>query len=248
MIGAFLSFTVAKSFGGGSIGFWLALILAPLGVALLGFVLERGLFRHLYRREHLMLLLFCFALVLIFGDLVKLIWGVEYKSVSAPNILSGSLSVFGLPIPRYNLFLIIIGVLIGIGLWLLLNKTKFGKISRAAAVDMEMVGAVGINVKWIVCAIFVFGCFLAGLGGALIAPTVNVTLGMDETIIIETFLIVTMGGLGNMLGALVASLIFGLVHSLGVLVWPQFAIVFPYAIVAIVLILRPTGLLKPTVW
>lgn len=247
MIGAFLAYTVAVFFSGVA-GFWLALIIAPLGVALLCLVIERGLLRHLYEREHLMLLLFTFALMLALDDLVKLTWGVEYKSVSVPAIFSGSFSLFGLPFPRYNLFLLVVGVLVGIGLWLLINRTKIGKISRAAAVDREMVDAIGINVSWVLAIVFVIGGWLAGLGGALIAPTVNITLGMDHNILIEAFLIVTIGGLGNMWGALLGSLIFGLTHCFGVLFLPQFAIVFPYVAVVIVLIIRPTGLLRPTAW
>ena len=247
MIGAFIAYTVA-TFIGGATGFWLALILAPLVVALVSLIIERGLLRHLYEREHLMLLLFTFALLLVFGDLVKLTWGAEFRSVSPPGIFSGSFLVFGLPFPRYNLFLLIMGVVVGVGLWLLINKTKIGKISRAAAVDREMVDALGINVSWVLAIVFIIGGWLAGLGGALIAPTVNIALGMDHTILIEAFLIVTIGGLGNMWGALLGSLIFGLTHCFGVLLWPQFAIVFPYIAVVIVLIIRPTGLLRPTAW
>jgi len=247
MIGAFAAFSVFSLFGGSSTGFWLALILGPLVVALVSLIAERALFCRLYQREHLMLLLFTFALMLIFGDLVKLIWGAEYRSITPPPFLGGSIPIFGSPFPRYNLFLLIIGPLVAISLWLFTNKTKIGKIARAAAVDMEMVGAVGINVSWVFATAFVIGCYLAGLGGALVAPTVSVTLGMDHTIIIEAFLIVTIGGLGNMWGALVGSLIFGVTQSFGVLFWPQFAIVFPYAAVVIVLIWRPTGMLK-SVW
>ena len=247
MIGAFAAFSFFTLFGSSSAGFWLALILAPLVVALVSLVAERALFCHLYQREHLMLLLFTFALMLIFGDLVKIIWGAEYRSVSAPTVLRGSVSMFGASIPRYNLFLLIIGPLVAIGLWLFTNKTKIGKIARAAAVDREMVGVIGINVSWVFAAAFVIGCYLAGLGGALHAPTRSVTLGMDHDIIIEAFLIVTIGGLGNMWGALVGSLIFGVTHSFGVLFLPQFAIVFPYAAVVIVLLLRPRGMLK-SVW
>jgi branched-subunit amino acid ABC-type transport system permease component len=247
MIGAFSAYSISTLCGGGSTGFWLALILAPLVVARVSLIAERALFCHLYQREHLMLLLFTFALMLILGDLVKLTWGPEYLSVLAPRVLRGSISVFGSSLPRYNLFLLIIGPLVAIGLWFFTNKTKIGKISRAAAVDREMVGVVGINVSWVFAGAFVLGCFLAGLGGALVAPTVSISLGMDHDIIIEAFLIVTIGGLGNIWGALVGSLIFGLTHSFGVLLWPQFAIVFPYAAVVIVLLLRPRGLLK-SVW
>jgi branched-chain amino acid transport system permease protein len=247
MIGAFSAYSISLFFGSSSVGFWLALIAAPLIVALVSLVAERALFCHLYQREHLMLLLFTFALMLIFGDLVKMVWGAEYRSVSPPAFLKGSVSMLGAALPRYNLFFLIIGPFVAIFLWLFVNKTKIGKISRAAAVDMEMVGALGINVSWVFAAAFVIGCLLAGLGGALIAPTVSISLGMDHTIIIEAFLIVIIGGLGNIWGALVGALIFGVTHSFGVLFWPQFAIVFPYAAVVIVLLLRPRGLLK-AVW
>jgi branched-chain amino acid transport system permease protein len=246
MIGAFATFSLTKLFAGSS-GFWIALILAPLLVALISLIAERALFCHLYQREHLMLLLFTFAISLIIGDLVKIVWGAEYKSVLAPSLLKGSVSLLGVSLPRYNIFLIIVGPLVAIALWLFTNKTKIGKISRAAAVDREMVGVLGINVSWVFAIAFVIGCYLAGLGGALIAPTISITLGMDHSLIIEAFLIVTIGGLGNMWGALVGSLIFGMTQSLGILVWPQFAIVFPYVAVVIVLLLRPKGLLK-AVW
>jgi branched-subunit amino acid ABC-type transport system permease component len=109
-----------------------------------------------------------------------------------------------------------------------------------------MVGAVGINVSWVFASVFVIGCLLAGLGGSLVAPTVSITLGMDHALIMEAFLIVIMGGLGNIWGALLGALIFGLTQSLGILIWPQFGIIFPYAAVVVVLLFRPTGLLKST--
>lgn len=246
MIGAFLAYTVASALGGTSYGFWLALILAPLGVAFISLVVERGLFQHLYEREHLMLLLFTFSLALLLKDLVKLVWGSDYRSLSAPPILQGSFAISGLPFPRYNLFLLIVGPVVALGLWFLINKTKVGKISRAAAVDREMVGAVGINVNMVFAFVFVIGCALAGLGGALVAPTQNITQGMDHTIIMEAFLIVIIGGLGNMWGALLGAFIFGLTDSVGILVWPQFAIVFPYMAVVVVLVFKPKGLLKAT--
>jgi len=246
MIGAFLTYTFATLIGQSALGFWLALIVAPLGVALISFLVERGLFCHLYEREHMMLLLFTFAFSLVIGDMVKLIWGSDYRSLTAPLFLQGSFSISGFPFPRYNLFLLMVGPLVAAGLWFLTNKTKIGKIARAAAVDREMVGAIGINVSWVFAAVFVIGCYLAGLGGALVAPTQNITQGMDHAIIIEAFLIVIIGGLGNIWGALLGALIFGLTDSIGILLLPQFAIVFPYMAVVIVLIFRPKGLLKST--
>jgi branched-subunit amino acid ABC-type transport system permease component len=247
MIGAFAAHSIATLFGGGSTGFWLALFLAPLVVALVSLVAERLLFCHLYEREHLMLLLFTFALMLILGDLTKMVWGADYRSIMPPPALQGFISIFDLPFPKYNLFLLVIGPLVAIGLWLFSTRTKMGKIARAAAVDREMVGAIGINVSWVFAFAFVIGCLLAGLGGALVSPTISVTIGMDHNIIIEAFLIVTIGGLGNMWGAMVGSLIFGITQSFGILFWPQFAIVFPYLAVVIVLTLKPTGMLK-SVW
>lgn len=245
MIGAFLTYSIAAVVGGKA-GFWVALAAAPIGVALISLVMERGLFCHLYDREHLMLLLFTFSFTLVFGDIVKIIWGSDFRSISTPAVFQGSLAIFGLPLPRYNVFLLVIGPLVALGLWALTQKTKIGKIARAAAVDREMVGAVGINVSLVFSAVFVIGCFLAGLGGALVAPTQNITQGMDHSIIMEAFLIVIVGGLGNIWGALLGALIFGLTDAVGILLWPQFAIVFPYAVVVTILMIRPKGLLKST--
>ena len=245
MIGAFMAYSVATVIGGAA-GFWVALVAAPLLVALLSLAVERGIFQQLYDREHLMLLLFTFSLTLVFNDLVKIVWGSDYRSLMPPVILQGSYSLVGLPLPRYNLFLLTLGPLVAFGLWFLTNKTRIGKIARAAAVDREMVDAMGINVRQVFATVFVIGCFLAGLGGALVAPTQNITQGMDHAIIIEAFLIVIIGGLGNIWGALLGALIFGLTDAIGILIWPQFAIVFPYAAVVIILTFRPKGLLKST--
>jgi branched-chain amino acid transport system permease protein len=247
MIGAFAAHTIATACGGSAAGFWLAMLCAPLIVAVISLIAERFLFCHLYEREHLMLLLFTFALMLILGDLTKMTWGADYRSIVAPVFLQGSVAVLGTAFPRYNLFLLFVGPVVAVGLWLLSAKTKFGKIARAAAVDREMVGAIGINVSWVFALAFVLGCLMAGLGGALVSPTISITLGMDHSIIIEAFLIVTIGGLGNIWGAMVGSLIFGVTQSVGIMVLPQFAIVFPYLAVVIILTLKPTGLLK-SVW
>ena len=168
---AVLCYSIATLFGAGPMGFWLSMLLAPIGVALISLATERGLFCRLYDREHLMLLLFTFALMLLFRDAVKLIWGSEYRSLAPPVIFQGSLAILGMPFPKYNLFLLSIGPIVAFALWFLTQRTKIGKIARAAAVDRDMVGAVGINVSWVFAAVFVIGCFLAGLGGALVAPT-----------------------------------------------------------------------------
>lgn len=247
MLGAYAAYTISKYYGGQDIGFYLAILGAPLFVALISFIAERAVFQFLYEREHLMLLLLTFGFSLILGDLVKLVWGGEYKTVPVPTHFHGHVLLFKhLHLPLYNAFLLLIGPVVAFFLWIFVNKTKMGKISRAAAVDREMVGAVGINVSWVFGITFVVGCFLAGLGGALVAPTISVTLGMDHSLIMESFLIVIIGGLGNIWGALLGALIFGLAQSLGILFWPQFGIVLPYAAVVVVLIFKPKGLLKST--
>lgn len=246
MIGAFTTYSIATAFGQSTLGFWLALLLGPLAVALIGLAMERGLFRFLYERDHMMLLLFTFSFTLVFGDLVKLVWGSDYRSLAVPEAFQGAYILWGQPFPRYSLFLLLLGPLVALALWFLTSRTKLGKISRAAAVDREMVGAVGINVNLVYSAVFVIGCYLAGLGGALVAPTQNITQGMDHSVIIEIFLIVIIGGLGNVWGALLGAVIFGLTDAIGILLAPQFAIVFPYIVVITVLIFRPKGLLKST--
>ncbi|MCS7281289.1 MAG: branched-chain amino acid ABC transporter permease [Desulfobacterota bacterium] len=246
MIGAYAAYSICRYLGGDS-GFWLAIFGAPLFVALISFIAERSLFQFLYEREHLMLLLLTFGISLIFGDLVKMVWGGEYKTVPIPKVLQGYVTLFkNLNLPLYNAFLLLVGPVVAVLLWLFVNKTKMGKIARASAVDREMVGACGINVSWVFGLTFVVGCFLAGLGGALVAPTISVTLGMDHSLIMESFLIVIIGGLGNIWGALLGALIFGLTQSLGILIWPKFGIVLPYAAVVLVLLFKPKGLLKST--
>ncbi len=247
MLGAFVAWTVATRLGEGPGSLWVALLLAPLVVAAVGLVIERTLLARLYQREHLMLILFTFGVMLVLNDLVKLAWGPDYRSVVPPPALQGAAVVAGVAVPRYNLFLLAVGPAVAAGLWAFTHRTRVGKIARAAAVDREMVAVLGIDVSRVFALAFLVGCYLAGLGGALVAPTTSITLGMDHTIIIEAFLIVTIGGLGNIWGALVGSLLFGITQSVGLLVWPQFAIVFPYLAVVLVLLVRPTGLLR-SVW
>lgn len=247
MIGAFVAFTLAAWAGEPGLGLVLAVAVAPLIVALVGLVVERALLSHLYQREHLMLILFTFGVMLILNDVVKLVWGADYRSILPPEALQGMASVFGLALPRYNALLLAAGPAVALGMWLFTHRTRVGTIARAAAVDREMVGVLGIDVNRVFAVAFVVGCYLAGLGGALVAPTTSISLGMDHTIIIEAFLIVTIGGLGNIWGALVGALLFGITQSVGLLIWPQFAIVFPYLATVLVLLVRPTGLLR-SVW
>ncbi len=246
MLGAYMCYSVYAFFGCTSYGFWIAVLLAPIGVAAITLLIERTLLDKLYGKEHLLQMLLTFGLVLIFGDLVKLVWGVEYRSVAVPDSLTGSFSILGYPFPKYNVVILILGPVVAIVMWILMTKTKTGKIARAAATDREMVSALGINVNMVFSKVFIFGGWLAGLAGALIAPMVNITPGMDASIIIKAFLVVIIGGLGNLWGALVASLLVGILESFGILFWPRFAITFPFILGGLILIIKPSGLLKST--
>ena len=243
MLGAYGAYQFARWIGIPEQGFWIGVVASAAVVALLGGLVERLLLRHLYDREELLQLLFTYALVLIFADLVKAIWGVQQLPVSRPPSLTGSLSVFGALVPYYNLFIVALGPVIALGLWLALLRTKAGRVIRAAALDREMVGALGINVSWLYTGVFVLGTFLAALGGALVTPVSAVVLGMDAEIIIAAFIAVVIGGLGSFWGAVLGAVIYGQVLSFGILLMPRFSLFAVFALMAAVLIVRPYGLL-----
>lgn len=245
MLGAFVAWTVAEAVGPQHpAGLWLALVAAPAVTAAVGLLVERLLLSRLYHREHLMLILFTFGVMLVLNDLVKLLWGPTYRSLVPPPSLQGAVTVAGVALPKFNLVLLAAGPLVALGLWVFTHHTRAGKVARAAATDRDMVSVLGVDVGRVFALAFALGCLLAGLGGALVAPTTSITLGMDHSLLIDSFLIVIVGGLGNLWGALVGSVLFGVTQSVGLLVWPQFAVAFPYAVTAAVLLVRPTGLLR----
>lgn len=243
MLGAYGAYQFARWIGIPEQGFWIGVLASAAVVALVGGIVERLLLRHLYDREELLQLLFTYALVLIFADIVKAIWGVQQLPVTRPPSLTGSLSLFGASMPYYNLFIVALGPLIALGLWFALQRTKVGRVIRAAALDREMVGALGINVSWLYTGVFVIGTFLAALGGALVTPVSAVVLGMDAEIIIAAFIAVVIGGLGSFWGAVLGAVIYGQVLSFGILFMPRFSLFAVFALMAAVLIVRPYGLL-----
>lgn len=246
MLGAYLCYWLASTFAGTSGAFWWALLLAPLGVALFGGLLEVLLLRRIYDREHLDQYLLTFALILIIGDLCKLAWGVDFNMVPTPWPLNAPIIYKGVVFPRYNLFLIGCGPAIFVGLWALIRYTRLGKVIRAMTYSREMANALGVNVPLVYTVVFMLGCWLAGLGGSLVAPMSSVMPGMDMVILIECFIIVVIGGLGSLPGAFLGSLIFGLVNAFGILVAPRLAIAFGFILMIVVLIIRPWGLMgKP---
>jgi branched-subunit amino acid ABC-type transport system permease component len=243
MIGAYISWNMTLILGQTSLGFFGAVAVASVSVAILGGLVERFLLRYMYQREQLYQLLFTYALVLIFADACKYIWGTQPHSVSRPPILAGSFDLFGVRFPHYDLFIIFLGPLIALGFWMLLNRTSFGRTIRAAALDREMLGALGTNVSALYLAMFVLASFLAGLSGALVSPIRSVVPGMDIEIIIEAFIVVVIGGLGSLWGTLLGSLIYGLTLAFGILIFPRFSIFAAFVIMAVVLIIRPWGLM-----
>jgi branched-subunit amino acid ABC-type transport system permease component len=243
MLGAYLAFQVVQWVGTGPGRFWWAVLGAAVGIAVLGGVVERLLLRHLYGKEELYQLLFTYALVLVISDAAKVLWGTGQLSISRPPGLTGSLRLFGTIVPHYNLFILVLGPAIALAFWLLLNRTRAGRLIRAAALDREMLGALGVNVSRLYTAVFVVGSFLAGLGGALVTPVKTIVPGMDVEIIVEAFIVVVIGGLGSFWGTFLGALIYGQVLSFGILIFPRFSIFAVFALMAVVLILRPWGLL-----
>jgi branched-subunit amino acid ABC-type transport system permease component len=243
MLGAYAAYQCVSWLGTVPGRFWWATLGAALGVALLGGVVERFLFRHLYDKEELYQLLFTYALVLILGDATKIVWGTQQKSVSRPPGLTGSISLFGATIPDYNLFIILLGPAIALGFWLLLQRTRAGRFIRAAVLDRETLGALGVNVDALYMWVFMLASFLGGLGGALISPMRAIVPGMDTEIIVEAFVVVVIGGLGSLWGTFLGALVYGQVLSFGILFFPRFSIFSVFALMAAILIIRPWGLL-----
>src|SRR5438445_484980 len=217
MLGAYLSYTIASLFVSRPSAFWVALVLGSLGVALAGGLIEAIFLRPVYRRAELDQLLVTSALVLLIGDVVKFAWGPDNRSISRPAILAGSVLVGGRDFPTYNLVVIALGPLVAAALWLLLTRTQFGRLIRAAASDREMVGVVGADVSRLFTGVFVLGAWLGGLGGGLAAPVGAIYPGMDVEVIAESFIVVVVGGMGSLTGTLLGSLIIGQLNTCGLL-------------------------------
>jgi branched-subunit amino acid ABC-type transport system permease component len=243
MIGAYIAWQVVQWLQPTPERFWPAVLAAAVGVALLGAVIERLLFRYLYEREELYQLLFTYALVLILGDAAKFLWGTQQLSVSRPPMLAGGFEVFGTTVPAYNLFIMLFGPLIALAVWLMLTRTTPGRMVRAAALDREMLGALGADVGLLYTGMFALASFLAGLSGALVTPIQSIVPGMDVEIIVQAFIVVVIGGLGSFWGTFLGSVIYGQVLSFGILIFPGFSLFSVFALMAVILILRPWGLL-----
>jgi branched-subunit amino acid ABC-type transport system permease component len=204
-----------------------------------GYAIERFLIRRMYDRELPEQLLLTFALVLIGGDVIKLIWGTENRRISLGIEPVEMLDTLMNP---YHFIIIGTGIAVGVGLWLFLHRTRFGKIVRAAVYSRSMVSALGIPIPTIYAAVFSLGVGLAALAGGVFLPLLPMALGVDHDIIVQCFAVVVIGGFGSMLGTFVAALIVGVVYAFGILFWPDGALAMIFMIVVAVLIWRPWGL------
>lgn len=242
MIGALATTTVVGTFGGGWPAFLFALIIVPIGVAALGGVVEAGVLRRVYGKEHLAQLLATFALFLVFADLSLRVWGSDDRTLSPPHALAGRFQVAGATVPQYNLVVMGVALLVGIGLWLLLSRTATGWRVRAAVEDPESLAVGGTNLALLRTGVFALGVGLAALGGAVIAPLEGVGPGMDTQIIVAAFIVTVIGGLGSVVGAALGAIVIGAVETLGTLWVPTYASSATYVVMIVVLAVRPWGL------
>jgi branched-chain amino acid transport system permease protein len=241
MYGAFLVTTIAGVSAG--LRFWLAVLAGCLAVGLIGAVVEAGVMRRIYNSEHLTQLIATFGLFLIFADLALKFWGSNSRTVSPPAGVGGHLSVGGATFPAYDLVIIGCAVVVGAGLWVLLQRSTLGWRIRAAVEDPESLQAGGVNLRRLRTGVFALGALLAGLAGAIITPQVAVAPGMDSAIIVSAFIVAIIGGLGSVAGAALGALIIGAAETIGTIVAPDWASTFIYLAMIVVLVARPAGLL-----
>lgn len=245
MLGAYFTFFFVSgtwSLGPLTGNFWVAVLAAAVLVAVIGALIERVFIRPIYDQDHVFQLLLTFALVLVIDNGVRILVGTDYRTVGIPPQLDFPVSILGRGFPAYNLFLIAVGALAAVVMWLMFERTRIGKIVRAASEDRDTADVLGVNVPAVFTLVFLFGSALAGLGGALASPLGSVIPSMGETIIIDAFIIVVIGGLGSFGGALVGALLIGLVESLAFLYIPTFEPMIPFALMAVVILIRPAGL------
>jgi branched-chain amino acid transport system permease protein len=239
MLGAYLALGAYRFSG----NFALAVACGGAGVALFGVVFERLFISRVYGSNVLMQLLVCYAFILILDDVVKLVWGAEFQSMGMPPAFQRPpLLMAGGVVPVFYLFLIVFALAIGAVLWLVITRTRMGKIVRAAAHNPTMTSALGINNGLVYGAVFASGGMLAGLAGALAAPVRSMSPGMGVSILIESFIVTVIGGMGSVGGALVGSLLIGLIRSFGSIGFPLFTEGIMFLFMAIVLVIKPSGL------
>jgi branched-chain amino acid transport system permease protein len=223
--------------------FWPAVIVAPLLVGGFGLLVERFLLRRLYGgRHHLEQVLLTFGVALILSDLIQWNWGAYVESVPPPALLAGQIPFFHLQFPVYRLAIILFGLLLALGLYLFMGRTRLGAIVRAGVSNSQMVSGLGINIQRVFAGVFAVGTALAALAGVLGAPITTLYPGLDFEILILTVVVVVVGGLGSLKGAFLGALLIGMADTFGKAVIPEFSLFLIFAVMAAVLLVRPSGL------
>ena len=243
MVGAYIAYYLIAFLPLGILSFWGGILIAALAVGLVGVVIEVLLLRRLYHTPELFILFATFGIVLIIQDLSRWLFGPEdLLGPRAPG-LDGSINIMGTLLPQYDLALIVIAPLVLGAMWLLLNRTRWGILVRAATQDREMTSALGVNQAWLFTSVFFIGSLLAGFGGAIQLPKGGADLLMDLNLIASAFVVVVVGGMGSIPGAYLAAVIIGELSSFGVLIFPESTLVLMFLVMAVVLVIRPYGLL-----
>ena len=248
MAGAYTAFTFILTLTGllGSSGanFWIALLLAPIVVGLLGMVIEFFTLRPMYGRDITYQLLLTFGLTLIIQELVIIIWGSMPMSFPTPKVLRGVVNLGFMFYPKYRLFILIVTPLIMLGIWLFLEKTKYGSIIRAGTEDREMANLLGINIRRVFTIIFSFGAAMAGLTGVLAGPVIgSLQPDLGNTVLLGSFVVVVVGGMGSFGGAILGAILVGLTKGITTMIWPPASNVIMFVLMALILVFRPQGLL-----
>jgi branched-chain amino acid transport system permease protein len=242
LLGTYFAYQVIGLFH----NFWIGLAAGVLGAGIVGMLMEFLFLRRIYGRaeEGPFQILMTYSFILILDDAVKYIWGSEYKTIPKPDALTGSVSLGPVMIPSYNLFIIIVGLGVVLFAWYFLMRTDAGKKVRASSLDREMLGLLGTNVPVIMTLVFGVATAMGGLAGAMAAPLRTVTPGAGVEVIIDSLIVVVIGGFGNFWGALLGALIIGQVLSFGILWWAELATVASFVVMIIVLLVKPEGLLS----
>jgi branched-chain amino acid transport system permease protein len=238
ILGAYVTYSVTQMVD----SFWLALIIAPLVIGIFGMIIEFIFLRPLYKRHHVYTILLTFGLILVIYDIIKIIWGSDVKTVVTPDLLSGSIPLFGSIVPITSIFIIIVGLLTALGIWFLFQKTSFGKILTAISLDRDISGALGFDVARRGTLAFGLGAALAGLAGVLGSLKLSIAAGVDAEFLIYSFAIVVIGGVGSFRGTFISSLIVGEMSVLGGIFLPELSMSLIFVLLVVFLSLYPRGM------
>ncbi|MFB4163909.1 branched-chain amino acid ABC transporter permease [Alteribacillus sp. JSM 102045] len=244
MLGAYFGYSMIQGTAVSPWLFFFIVILSGIVVSVIGALIEVLVLKRLYKVDEILSLLATFAVLLILQGLVHEIWGASYLSVSFPQGLEGSINLGGMNVPAYSIVIIGAGFLVAALLWLLVQKTSFGKLIRASAEDSKMTNALGVNVPLIFTGVFILGAFLAGAAGMIAAPSTILTPMLSMTFIIQAFGVVIVGGLGNIFGAFIAALVLGLIDSYLTTFVPIFTGVAFFVGMVFILLIKPKGILS----